>query len=66
MQELFEQNDNEIPIKEICMIAIQILERIEFIHSKYIVHRNINPNNFLIGLNNSSLIYIVDFANAKK
>ena len=66
LQELFEQNDNEIPIKDICMIAIQILERIEFIHSKYIVHRNINPNNFLIGLNNSSLIYIIDFANAKK
>ena len=66
LQELFEQNDNEIPIKDICMIAIQILERIEFIHSKYIVHRNINPNNFLIGLNNSSLIYIIDFAKAKK
>ena len=66
LQDLFELNDNEMPIEDICMIAIQILERIEFIHSKYIIHRNINPNNLLIGLKNSSLIYMIDFGNARK
>ena len=66
LQDLYELNDNEIPLKDICMIAIQLLERIEYIHSKSIIHRNINPNNFLIGEKNSSLIYIIDFANSKK
>jgi len=66
LQELYEQNDNEIPLKDICLIAIQILERLQFIHSKYIIHRNINPNNFLIGIKNPSLIYMIDFAHAKK
>ena len=66
LQELYEQNDNEIPLKDICMIAIQILERLQYIHSKYIIHRNINPSNFLIGSKNPSLIYIIDFAYAKK
>ena len=66
LQELYELNDNEIPLKDICMISIQILERLQYIHSKYIIHRNINPNNFLIGKKNSSLIYIIDFAYAKK
>ena len=66
LQDLYELNDNEIPLKDICMIAIQLLERIEYIHSKSILHRNINPTNFLIGEKNSSLIYIIDFANSKK
>ena len=66
LQELYELNDNEIPLKDICMISIQIIERLQYIHSKYIIHRNINPNNFLIGKKNSSLIYIIDFAYAKK
>ena len=66
LQDLFELNDNEIPLKDICMIAIQLLERIEYIHSKSIIHRNINPSNFLIGIKNPSLIYIIDFANSKK
>ena len=66
LQELYEQNDNEIPLKDICMIGIQILERLQYIHSKYIIHRNINPSNFLIGTKNPSLIYMIDFAHAKK
>lgn len=66
LQELYELNDNEIPLKDICMIAIQIIERLQYIHSKYIIHRNINPNNFLIGTKKPSLIYMIDFAYAKK
>ena len=66
LQDLFEFNDNEMPLKDVYMIAIQLLERIEYIHSKYIIHRNINPTNFIIGEKNPSLIYAIDFANAKK
>ena len=66
LQDLFELNDNEIPLKDICMIAIQLLERIEYIHSKFIIHRKINPKNFVIGEKNPSLIYAIDFSNAKK
>ena len=66
IQELFELNDNEMPLKNVCMIAIQLLERIEYIHSKFIIHRNINPTNFVIGEKNNSLIYVIDFGMAKK
>lgn len=66
IQELFELNDNEMPLKDVCMIAIQLLERIEYIHSKFIIHRNINPTNFVIGEKNNSLIYVIDFGMAKK
>jgi serine/threonine protein kinase len=53
-------------IKDILMIAIQIMDRIEFIHSKNIIHRDIKPENVTIGYHNSSLIYLIDFGLSKK
>ena len=52
--------------KDICLIAIQIIERIQWIHSQKIVHRDIKPDNFLIGLNDPNIIYIIDFGLSKK
>ena len=53
-------------IKEISMIAIQIIDRIEFVHSKNIIHRDIKPENFVFGLNNDSTLYIIDFGISRK
>ena len=48
------------------MIAIQMLKRIEVLHSKNILHRDIKPENFVIGCgSNQHLVYIIDFGLAK-
>ena len=52
-------------IKTVCIIGLQILDRLEFLHSKYIIHRDIKPSNFMIGRNNNSMIYIADFGLSK-
>lgn len=43
------------------------LERIEYIHKRHCIHRDVKPDNFLIGRGeNSSTIYLIDFGLAKK
>ena len=49
------------------MIADQCISRIDFVHAKNFLHRDIKPNNFLVGTGKkSSHIYIIDFGLAKR
>ena len=44
-----------------------MINRIEYLHGKNLVHRDVKPDNFLIGLNKKAdNIYLVDFGLAKK
>ena len=60
------QKNGLFTLKDTCMIGIQIIDRLEYLHSKYIIHRDIKRWNFLIGINNPSLIYMIDFGLAIK
>ena len=57
---------NKFSLKLILQIGIQIINILKTIHSNGLVHRDIKPDNFLLGLNNESkLIYIIDFGFCK-
>ena len=66
LKNIFIKKGYKFQLNEVCMIGIQIIERLEYIHSKYVVHRDIKPGNFLIGKDNPCLIYLIDFGFAKK
>ena len=66
LENIYNENGKQFSLDELCMIAIQILERIESLHFKNYIHRDIKPDNFLIGKKDPNIIYLVDFGLAKK
>ena len=63
---IFIKNDKYSSLIDICLIGIQMLDRLEWIHSKNILYRDVKPENCLIGLKDPNLIYIVDFGLCKR
>ena len=67
LEDIFQSQQKKFSIKTVCMIGIQMLDRLEFVHQKNIIHRDIKPDNFVLGLDNKShIIYILDFGLSKK
>ena len=66
LYQIYNDYDKKFTLKDVCMLAIQMLERLEYIHSKNYIHRDIKPHNFLVSLKNESQIYLIDFGLAKK
>ena len=64
--DIFAENHKEMPMEDICLIGKQVIDRIQWVHSKFIVHRDIKPDNFLIGKKDPNVIYIIDFGLSKK
>ena len=63
---LYNERHNRFTLYDVCSIAIQALDRIEWVHSKNYIHRDIKPNNFLIGNDDPNVLYLIDFGLAKK
>ena len=66
LEELFTEKSKKFKIEDVCFLGHQILDRLEWIHSKNLIYRDIKPSNFLIGIDNPNIIYIIDFGLCKK
>ncbi|KAG2650196.1 casein kinase 1-like protein 4 isoform X1 [Panicum virgatum] len=67
LEDLFVYCGRRFSLKTVLMLADQIITRIEFMHSKGYLHRDIKPDNFLMGLGRkANQVYVIDFGLAKR
>ena len=67
LEDLFNFCTRRFSLKTVLLLADQMISRIDYIHSRNFIHRDIKPDNFLMGLGKKgNLVYIIDFGLAKK
>nr|XP_043639032.1 casein kinase 1-like protein 3 [Erigeron canadensis] len=67
LEDLFVYCGRKFSLKTVLMLADQMLTRIELMHAKGFLHRDLKPDNFLMGLGRkANQVYVIDFGLAKR
>ncbi|CAH6421520.1 Protein kinase [uncultured virus] len=66
LEDLVNKYDKQFKFSSVFKLADQLISVIQNMHDCKFIHRDIKPNNFLIGRENPDQVYIMDFGLSKK
>ena len=67
LEQLFTQCGRTFSLKTTLMLADQMLARMEYVHRKQFIHRDIKPDNFLVGQGPfENVVFLIDYGLAKR
>ncbi|XP_069139943.1 casein kinase I-like [Argopecten irradians] len=67
LEDLFNFCSRKFSMKTVLMLADQMINRIEYVHNKNFIHRDIKPDNFLMGIGrHCNKVFLIDYGLAKK
>lgn len=67
LEDSFEQCRRGFSLKTTLQLAVQMVARVEHVHCKDYLHRDIKPDNFLTGgRNHPNVVYLIDFGLSKR
>ncbi|KAM5221091.1 casein kinase I-like [Ctenodactylus gundi] len=67
LESVFHFRSQKFSLKTVLMLADQMIARVEFLHSKSLIHRDLKPDNFAIGIGkNSDTVFLIDYGLAKQ
>lgn len=67
LEDLFNYCNRRFSLKTVCMLGKEMVLRLQYLHQKNIIHRDIKPDNFAVGLNReANIIYLLDYGLSKR
>ena len=67
LEDLFNFCGRKFSMKTVLMLADQMIGRVEYVHNRNFIHRDIKPDNFLMGIGrHCNKVFLVDYGLAKK
>lgn len=67
LEDLFQEHGRKFSLKTVLMLADQMISCVEYMHNKNFIHRDIKPDNFVMGIGpTSNQVFMIDFGLSKK
>lgn len=67
LEDLFNFCERRFSYKTVVLLADQLITRLEYLHAKSFIHRDVKPDNFLMGIGRrGNQVNIIDFGLAKR
>eukprot|EP01006_Ploeotia_vitrea_P016995 TRINITY_DN47960_c0_g1_i1.p2 TRINITY_DN47960_c0_g1~~TRINITY_DN47960_c0_g1_i1.p2 ORF type:complete len:313 (-),score=20.31 TRINITY_DN47960_c0_g1_i1:1590-2528(-) len=67
LEDLFNFCDRKFSVKTVLMLADQMIQRMEYFHHRNFIHRDVKPDNFVMGTRKKGHhVFIIDYGLAKK